>query len=109
MCNLMQIVVSTITTETHAEHLMKLFTENVALSFGMVAIIIVETNGWFKSVSKDMYTALGIIYWPLACGNHEGVRVEEYHCFLNKTQAIAGQYRGTHGVFLQNAKTYQYA
>jgi hypothetical protein len=35
--------------------------------------------------------------------------VERYHRFLNKTQTIAGQDRGTHQVFTKNAKTSQYA
>ena len=56
-----------------------------------------------------MCTTLGIIYWPLARGNHKGISIEKYHCFLNKTQAIAGQDRRTHDVFLHNTKTSQYA
>ena len=62
MCDLTQFVVSNITTETHAEHLAKLFMENVILLFGMVAIIDVGTNIRFNSIFKDMCTDLGIIY-----------------------------------------------
>ena len=109
MRDLMQFVVSTITTEKHAKHLAKLFMENVVLSFGMVAILVVDVNSQFKSVFKDMCTALGIIYWNIARGNHRGTILEKYHLFLNKNHATAGRDRGTHGVFLQNAKIYQYA
>ena len=35
--------------------------------------------------------------------------VGKYHRFLKKTKATAGQYRGTHAVFLQNTKNSQYA
>ena len=35
--------------------------------------------------------------------------MEKYRRFINKTQAIAGQDCGNHDVFIQNAKTYQYA
>ena len=42
-------------------------------------------------------------------GYHRGLSVERYHRFLNKTQAIVGNNRGTHKVFIQNAKTSQYA
>ena len=74
----------------------------------MVAIIVVDANSQIKRILKDMCTALGIIYCPLARGNHKGMSVEKYHRFINKMQATTGQDRGTHDVFLQNLKTYKY-
>ena len=62
MCDLTQVFVSTNTTETHAEHLAKLFMENVVLSFITVAIFVVDANSQFKSEFKDMFAALGIVY-----------------------------------------------
>ena len=56
-----------------------------------------------------MCIALKMVFWPLAQGNHKAMRVECYHRFLNKTQTIVGQDRGTHETFIQNAKTSQYA
>ena len=56
-----------------------------------------------------MCTKLVIIYCCLLRGNHRGNSVERYRRFFNKTQAIAGNDRGIHGVYLQNAKTSQYA
>ena len=109
MYDLTQFFVSTITTETHAEHLAKLVIVNAVLSIIMVSIIAVDANSRFDNVFKYISTSLGFVYWPLAHGNHKGMRIEQYHCFLNKTQAIAGQDRDTHDVFLQNAKTSQYA
>ena len=50
-----------------------------------------------------------IIFWPLSYGNNKGISVEKYHRFLNKTQATTRQYRGSHDVFVQNAKTSQNA
>ena len=88
MYDLMQFVVSTITTDTHAEHLVKLFIKNVVLLFSMVVILAVDADSRFKSVFKYMCAALGIIYWPLARGNHKGTSVEKYHRFLKKRQAI---------------------
>ena len=61
MCDLTHFVVSTITTEAHAEHLAKLFMEAVVILFVMVAIIVVNYGSWFKSVFKYMCTAMGII------------------------------------------------
>ena len=109
MCDLMQLVAYNITTETHVEHLANLFMENIALSFGMVAILVVNAIFRFKSVFKDMCTALGIIYWPLSHGNHKGKSIEKYHRFLRKRQEIASQDRGTHDVFLHNYKTSHFA
>ena len=105
MCDLMQFFVSTINTETHAEHLTKTFIENAVLLFSIVAILVDGAVSQFKNVFKDLCVSLGIIYWPLARGNHKYIFVEKYHCFLNKNQAIAGQYRGTHDVHNQNKKT----
>ena len=52
MCDLTQFVVLTYTTETHAEHLAKLFIENVVLLFGMVAILVVKTTVGPRASSK---------------------------------------------------------
>ena len=109
MHDLTQFVVSTIAMETHTEHLLKLFMENCFLSFGMVMILVVDTDSRFKIVFKDMCASLAIIYWPLAPVNNKVMSIVKYHRFLNKTQEIAGQDRGMHDVFLLNAKTSHYS
>ena len=43
VCYLTQFVVSTITVETHAEHIAKIIMENFVLSFGMVVILVFDT------------------------------------------------------------------
>ena len=85
MCEISRFIVSTITTETHAEHLEKLFMDNVVLLFGMVANLVVDARSRFNSIFKDMCAALGIIYWPLARGNHKVISFGNYHLFLKKT------------------------
>ena len=85
MCDLTQFFVSTVTTETHAEHPTKILMKNFILSFGIVAIPVVDTSSCFKSVFKGMCAALGIVYWNLSRGNHKGAIIEKYHFFLNKT------------------------
>ena len=52
---------------------------------------------------------LQIKLWNLARSNHKVNIIGKYHQFLNKTQAITGQYHGSHDVFIQNAKTSKYA
>ena len=78
--------------------------ENAILWFVMVVILSVDADSCFKSVFKDICADLLIIYWTFARGNHKGMIIEKYHCFLNKNLTIARQDRGMHDVFLQNKK-----
>ena len=109
MCDLTQFVISSIVKNINAEILSKTFMEEVALSFGMKAVIVVDADSKFRGIFEETCTALKIHLWPLARGNHKGLTVERYHGFLNKTQTITRQDRGTHLSILQNAKTSQYA
>ena len=45
----------------------------------------------------------------MARDNHKVNSVGKYHQFLNKTQAIAGQYCGSRDLFLQHSKESYYA
>ena len=83
--------------------------ENFVISLGIVEILVFDSDSRFQRVFKDMCTYLGIIYWHIARGNYKVMSVEKYHCFLNKVQAISGQDRVTHDIFLLNSKTSQYA
>ena len=55
-----------------------------------------DADSKFQSVFEDICKALKIHLWPFDQGNHKGLSVEKYHRFLNKTQTIVGQDRGTH-------------
>ena len=83
--------------------------EQVVLSFGMVAVVVVDADSKFLHFFKDMCKRLNINVWPLSRGNHKGRSVERYHRFLNKTQTINGEDRGSHHTFIENSKTSQYA
>ena len=109
MCDLTQFVVSSATENPTAESLAQTFMEDVVLTFGMVAVVVVDADSKFLREFEEMCKALKMVFWPLARGNHKAMRVECYHRFLNKTQTIVGQDRGTHETFVQNAKTSQYA
>ena len=65
--------------------------EQVILTFGMVAVVVVDTDSRFRSTFEAMCKLLKLIFWPLSRGNHKGNSVERYHRFLNKTQTISGQ------------------
>ena len=109
MCDLTQFVVSSLVSDASSSVLAQVFMENVILTFGIVAVVVVDADSKFLGVFKTMCSILKIKFWPLARGNHKGNSVERYHRFLNKTQAIVGQDRGTHDTFKQNIKTSQYA
>ena len=109
MCDLTQFVISTIVKNPNSLELAKCFMEQVLLSYGMCSVVAVDADSKFKSVFEEMCKQLKIMFWPIARGNHKGLSVERYHRFLNKSQTIAGQSRGTHLTIFQNAKLSQYA
>ena len=94
---------------TTKRYLANTFMEEVALSFGMTSVIVVDADRKLRSVFEDMCTALKIHFWPLAWGQHKVPSVEKYHIFINKTQPIVDQDIGTHLPILSNSKNYQYA
>ena len=96
MCDLTQSVISSVVWNINVEILAKTFMEEFSLQFGMKAVIVVDADSKFRSVFEDTCKALKIHHWPLSQGNHKGLSVDKYHQFINKTQTIVGQYRGTH-------------
>ena len=109
MCDLTQFVISTIVTNPNSTKLAQLFMEQVLLSYGMCSVVVVDADSKFRATVKDMCAKLKIMFWPLARGNHKGLSVERYHRFLNKSQTIAGQARGTHLTIMQNTKLSQFS
>ena len=95
MCDLTKFVVSTITFNITSHELAKLFMADVILSFEMCAIVVIDDGSTFKGNLILMCKALKIQYWILSRGNHKGNSCERYHIFLNKTQTIHGNDRGT--------------
>ena len=83
--------------------------EDIALLFGITAVVVVDADSNFRIISEEMCTALNIHFWPLARGNHKGLLVERQYHYLNKTQTIAGQDHVKHLSILQNAKFSQFA
>ncbi len=109
MCDLTQFVVSIPTSNTSAENMAQLFTEQVILAFGMCTMVVVDDGSSFKATFKDMCEILRIHLWTLARGNHKGNSCEKYHRYLNKVATIQGAELGTHENFHRIAKTTQYA
>ena len=109
MCDITQFIVSSPTVDITAAHLAQLFCADVIFSFGMCSVVVIDDGSSFKNMFMDMCKKLCLTYWVLSRGSHKGNYVNHYHRFLNKTQAIAGNDQGTHDVYIQNAKTSQYA
>ena len=109
MCDLTQFIVSCILIDKRSEALSKIFIEQVILTFGMVAVVVVDANSLFRSTFEAICKLLKLTLWPLSRKKHRGNSIERYHRFLNKKQTISGQDRGAHEGFHQNIKTSQYA
>ena len=109
MCDISQFIVSSPITDITAAHLGQFLMADVIFAFGMCSVVVIDDGISFTGVFILMCTKLGITYWCLSQGNHRSNSVERCHRFLNKAQAIVGNDRGTHNVYLQNAKTSQYS
>ena len=57
MCDLTQFVISTLVKRGTAAYLAQLFMENVVLSFGIVAVVVVDADSNFLGVFKAMCVA----------------------------------------------------
>ena len=73
MCDLTQFIIFTIAKEDTSMNLGKLCMGQVVLSFGMVAVVVVDADSKFLHFFKDMYKRLNMNLWPLSRGNHKGM------------------------------------
>ena len=76
ICELTQFLIFSAVRNIDAEVLAKAFMEDIALLFGITAVVVVDADSKFRSISEEMCTALNIHFWPLARGNHKGLLVE---------------------------------
>ena len=93
-----------ITHDSEAVALAQLFMSDIVMNFGMCSVVVIDDNSTFNIVFILMCKHLKINYWCLSQGNYHGNSVECYHRFLDKTQTISGNDRGTNIVIKQNAK-----
>ena len=109
MCDLTQCVISCPVSNVQPHTIAKTFMEQVVLTFGICGILVVDDGRKLKSAVTSVAEALRIDTWTLSRGNRKDNSVERFHRFLNKTQTITANDRGTHHSFIMNAKTTQYA
>ena len=100
MRDITQFVVSSVTSDISLTALAQLFMSDVVLTFSICSVVVIDNGSIFKGVFITMCSKLDLTYWCLSRGNHRGDSVERYHRFLNKTQAITGNDRGNHVVYI---------
>ena len=105
MCDLTQLLIQPITTDTKTQSIDKFFMEEFVLSFTMVSVLVVDTGSRFRGAFEGMCKCLQIIFCNLAHVNHKGNSVEKYHRILNKTQDNEGQDHGSHDILIKNKKS----
>ena len=54
MCDLTQFVISILFDDASSDNLGKIFMEQVVLSFGMVSVVVVDTDSKFLNLIQDM-------------------------------------------------------
>ena len=62
MCDLTQFIVSYILIDTRSEDLSISFMEQVILTYGMVAVVVVDADSWFRSTFESMCKLLKLIF-----------------------------------------------
>lgn len=55
---------------------------------GLPRLIVVDQDGIFKGIFKELYELLGIPVQPVSPENHKAVRNERFHRYLNKVEKI---------------------
>ena len=62
MCDLTQFVISTIVIEPDSASLAKTFMESVVLSFGMVAVVVVDADSKYRGIFESLCTILKLTF-----------------------------------------------
>ena len=85
MCDLTQFIISSVTTITMEELLATLFMDCFVLSNGAIAMLVVDTDIWFKGYFEAMWKILHITHWQLLQRNHKGNSVENINVLKQDT------------------------
>ena len=109
MCDMTQFVVSTPVKCLVAAHIARAFMEGVLLKVGLCVVVVVDEGREFCSLFRDMCRLLNIKCHVVAKRNHKAVGVERYHRFLNHSQRICSEERGTPASFVECGLTTAYA
>jgi hypothetical protein len=78
-----------------------MFMEAVLLKFGLYVMVVVDEGKEFCSLFRQMCSLLWIRCHVVTKRNHKAVGVERYHHFLNHSQRIYAEERGTPASFVE--------
>ena len=109
MCDMTQFVVTTPVKCLVAAHVARAFMEGVLLKVGLCVMVVVDEGREFCALFQDMCKLLNIKCHVVAKRNHKAVGVERYHRFLNHSQRICSEERGTPASFVECGLTTAYA
>ena len=85
MCDLTQYIVSNIRTYTKSETQSQFIMEEVVLYFGIISVVVVDSDIRFRGAFEEMCKNFLIKFWPIAHVNNKGNIVKKYQRLLNKT------------------------
>ena len=109
MCDMDQFVVVVPVPDKTSASLASYLMQHVLLKFGMCHLVVIDDGTPFMENVVAMCQALNLNYDVLAKGNHEGLSVEHFHRFLNKSVTIAAEERGTNDIFIPASISAAYA
>ena len=109
MCDLTQFVVMAPVVKLEASYIARVFMENVLLKFGLCALVVIDEGKEFCGLFRTVCRMLNIKCHVVAKRNHKAVGVERFHRFLNHSQRICAEERGTPASFVECGLTTAYA
>ena len=109
MCDMCQWVVLVAITGTEASYLVRMFMEHVLLKFGLYLMVVIDDGNKFRGTFESMCNAFCIRFYIVSKWNHKAVGVERFHKFLNHSQRISTEARGTSGPFVEVGMATVYA
>ena len=109
MCDMTQFVVMTPVKKLECTYVARAFMESVLLRFGLCVLVVIDEGREFCGLFRSMCAKLNIRCHVVAKRNHKAVGVERFHRFLNHSQRICSEERGTPATFVECGLTTAYA
>ena len=83
--------------------------QHVLLKFGMCHLVVIDDNTPFKGAFVAICQVLNMNYDVLTNRNHNGLSVEHFNHFLNKSVTIAAEECGNNDIFVPTSIAAAYA
>jgi hypothetical protein len=102
-------VIVTEFTSASSSTFARLFVSQVLLKHGLCLAVVIDADSKFRGLFEAMCTALGLRWIALSRGNHQGMRSERFHRYLNKALTNECSKRDTNEIFVEVAYVAAYA